>query len=164
MGYTLAEKYKFVDFWEGCMMGLPRLQPTKLCIQDGPEIMFLGLFLYILTQIITTATQIWYQMKVQNEYFWSVLILVIKCIMKHVEIKKNHIFSADIHSGGRVTKMAVICQLVVILLHLCADMIDKSLTFHLIPYLNHLKHLEQYYKVINIKAKFWPRCNLEFAF
>ena len=29
----------FVDLWEGRMMGLPRLQPTKLCIQDGPEIM-----------------------------------------------------------------------------------------------------------------------------
>ena len=60
--------------------------------------------------------------------------------------------------------MAVICQRVVILLKLCTDVIDKSLTFYLIPNLSHLEHLEYCYKVLNAKAKFWPSGNLEFAF
>ena len=38
--------------------------------------------------------------------------------------KKNTIFfSADKHLGGRVIKMAVICERVVIWLQLCVDMI-----------------------------------------
>ena len=45
IGCKLAEECKFVDLWEGCMMGRPTLQPNKICIHDGPEIMFLGLFL-----------------------------------------------------------------------------------------------------------------------
>ena len=57
-----------------------------------------------------------------------------KCIIKHVPIKKTvkniHIFSVDILLERRVTPMAVIChQVVVILLQLWADMIDKTLTF-----------------------------------
>ena len=91
-----------------------------------------------------------------------------KFIIKHVSfkkpVKKYIFFSADIHLGGRVTKMAVICQRVVILLQLCADMIYKTLTFHLIPNLSHLEHMEHCYKVINAKARFWPRSYLEFAF
>ena len=52
------------------MMGLPRLQPTKLCIHDGPEIMSFNVVSErfpdkILTQITTPATQFWYQMKAQ---------------------------------------------------------------------------------------------------
>ena len=61
-----------------------------------------------------------------------------KCIIKQVPIKKTvkkiqFFFSADMHLGGRVIKMAVICQRVVIWLQLCAVMIAKTLTFHLIP-------------------------------
>ena len=60
VGCKLIEKYKFVDLWEGegCMIGMSRLQPTKLCIQRYPDI--------ILTQITTPATQFWYRMKAQN--------------------------------------------------------------------------------------------------
>ena len=60
--------------------------------------------------------------------------------------------------------MAIICQRVVILLRFCADMIVKTLTVHLMPNLSHLEHMEHCYKVINAKAKFLPRGNLEFAF
>ena len=52
------------------------------------------------------------------------------------------------HLRGRVIKMAVICQQVVIWLHFCADMIAKTLTFHLIPNLSHFKHIQHCYKVI----------------
>ena len=62
---------------------------------------------------------------------------------------------------GRVNKVAVICQRVIMLLQVCADMIY---TFHFIPKLNHLEHIEHCYKVINAKAKFSPCVNLEFAF
>ena len=68
------------------------------------------------------------------------------------------------HLGGRVIKMAVICQRVVIWLDLCAYMIAKTLTFHLIPNISHLEHMQHCYKVIIAKAKFFPRGNLEFAF
>ena len=68
------------------------------------------------------------------------------------------------HLGGRVIKMAVICLRVVIWLQLCADMIAKTLTFHLIPNLSHLEHIQHCYKVIIAKGKFCPRGNLEFAF
>ena len=40
IGCKLAEKYKFVNLGEGCMMGLPRLQPTRLCMHAGTKIMF----------------------------------------------------------------------------------------------------------------------------
>ena len=40
IGCKLPEKYKFVNLWKGFMMGLPRLQPTRLCMHDGPKIMF----------------------------------------------------------------------------------------------------------------------------
>ena len=60
--------------------------------------------------------------------------------------------------------MAVICQRVVIWLQLCADMIANTLTFHLIPHLSHLGHIQHCYKLIIAKAKFCPRSNLEFAF
>ena len=60
--------------------------------------------------------------------------------------------------------MAVICQRVLILFQICVDMIDKTLTFHLIPNLSNLEDMEHCYKVVNAKAKFWPRSNLEFAF
>ena len=94
IGYNLAEKYKFVDLWEGCMMGRPTLQSTKICIHDGPEIMFLGLFFLefpdiLLTLITIPATQLWYQMKAQTSYFPSVSILVMKFINKHASIKKT---------------------------------------------------------------------------
>ena len=68
------------------------------------------------------------------------------------------------HLGGRVIKMAVICQQVVIWLDLSAYMIAKTLTFHLIPNISHLEHMQHCYKVIIVKAKFCPRGNLEFAF
>ena len=42
MSSKLAEKYKFVDLWEGCMAGLPRLQPSNICTNDGPEFVFYG--------------------------------------------------------------------------------------------------------------------------
>ena len=72
-------------------MGLPRLQPTKLCIHDGPEIMFLGLFLHEMsTQITAPATKFWHQIKAQIEYFPSVSILVIQFIIKHVSIDSFH--------------------------------------------------------------------------
>ena len=58
------------------------------------------------------------------------------------------------HLGGRVIKMAVICQRVVIWLHLCAQMIAKTSTFYLIPHLSHLAHMEHCYKVIFARAKF----------
>ena len=45
IGCKLAEKYTFVNLREGCMMGLPRLQPTRLCMQAGQKSCFLGLFL-----------------------------------------------------------------------------------------------------------------------
>ena len=60
--------------------------------------------------------------------------------------------------------MAVIYQRVVIWLHFCADMIAKSLTFHLKLNLSHLKHIQHCYKVIITKAKFCLRGNLEFPF
>ena len=44
--------------------------------------------------------------------------------------------------------MAVICQWVVIWLQMCADMIAKALTFHLIPTLGHLQHIQYCYKVL----------------
>ena len=85
-------------------------------------------------------------MKAPNQYFLFVAILVMKFIIKQVSIKKtlkNTIFfSADMYLGGRVIKMAVICQRMVIWLQLCADMIAKTLTFHLIPNLSHLEHTE----------------------
>ena len=34
----------------------------------------------------------------------------------------------------------------------CADLIDKTLTFHLIPNLSHLEHMERCYMVINAKT------------
>ena len=68
------------------------------------------------------------------------------------------------HLRGWVTKMAVICQRMVILLQICVDMIAKTLTFHLMPNLSHLEHMEHCYKVINAKAKLWLHSNLEFAF
>ena len=68
------------------------------------------------------------------------------------------------HLGGRVIEMAVICQRVVIWLHLCACMIAKTLTFHLIPNISHLEHMQHFYKVIIAKAKFCPRGYLEFVF
>ena len=37
LGCKLAEKYKFVYLWEGCMMSLPRLQSTKLCMHNTPR-------------------------------------------------------------------------------------------------------------------------------
>ena len=59
--------------------------------------------------------------------------------------------------------MAVMCQQMVIWLQSSVDMIDKTLTFHLMPNLSHLEHIEHGYKVI-AKAKFCLRGNLEFAF
>ena len=59
-------------------------------------------------------------------------ILVMKFIINHVSIKKTlentYFFCAG---GGGGTKMSVICQRVVILLKFCADMIHKTLTFHI---------------------------------
>ena len=52
------------------------------------------------------------------------------------------------HLGGRVIKMVIICQRMVIWLQRCADMIAKILTFHLIPNVSHLEHIEHCYKVI----------------
>ena len=60
--------------------------------------------------------------------------------------------------------MAVICERMVILLQRSVDMIDKTLTVHSIPNLSHLERTEHCYEVINAKAKFWPRGNLEFGF
>ena len=40
IGCKLPEKYKFVNLWKRCMMGMSRLQPTRLCMHDGPKIMF----------------------------------------------------------------------------------------------------------------------------
>ena len=54
---------------------------------------------------------------------------MMKFIIKHVSIKKKvkkHIFSADMHLGSRVIKMAVICQRVVIWLQLCAGIIANT--------------------------------------
>ena len=68
------------------------------------------------------------------------------------------------HLGGRVIKMAVICQRMVIWLQLrCVDMIAKTLTFHLIPNLSHLDHTEHGYKVVIAKAKFCLHGNLGLA-
>ena len=68
------------------------------------------------------------------------------------------------HLGDRVIKMAVICQQLVIWLQICVEMIAKTLTFHLIPYLSHLEQMQYCYKVITAKAKFCPRViwNLRF--
>ena len=63
----LAEKYKFVDLWKGCMMGLPRLQPAKLCIHDGPEIMILGCFLEVSWQNYDTNNNSSHTILVSNE-------------------------------------------------------------------------------------------------
>ena len=60
--------------------------------------------------------------------------------------------------------MAVICERVVILLQRWVDMIDKTLTVHSIPNSSRLERTEHCYEVINAKAKFWPRGNLEFGF
>ena len=46
-------------------MGLPRLQPTKLCISDGPEIVLLGLYLrsslytYLGTLVVAARAILW---------------------------------------------------------------------------------------------------------
>ena len=57
------------------------------------------------------------------------------------------------HLRGGVIKMAVIFQRMIIWLQLCADMIAKTLIFHLIPHLSHLEHIEHCYKVIIAKTK-----------
>ena len=68
------------------------------------------------------------------------------------------------HLGGRVIKMAVIYQRVVIWLQLFADMIAYTITFHLILNLSHLEHMQHCYKVIIAKEKFCLCSNLELAF
>ena len=110
---------------------------------------------------------------VSNESSWWILSMCVNFndeiyhearVNKNKNIKKNtHFFSANMHSGGRVIKMAVICQRVIIWLQLCADMIAKTFTFHLVPHLSHLKHIQHCYKVIIAKTKFCPRGSLEFA-
>ena len=57
----------FVDLWEGCMMGLPILQPTKLCMHDVLEIMFLGLFLRVSWQNLDTNNNPSHTILVTNE-------------------------------------------------------------------------------------------------
>ena len=44
-------------------------------------------------------------------------------VNKKKHLIKCNFFSADMHLGGRVIKMAVICQRMVIWLQLCVDMI-----------------------------------------
>ena len=68
IGCKLAEKYKFVNLKEGCMMGLPRLQPTRLCMHAGPRNISFWVVSKrfpdkVLTHITTPATQFGYQMK-----------------------------------------------------------------------------------------------------
>ena len=77
---------------------------------------------------------------------------------------KNAFFTADMHLGGRVIKMSVICQRMIICLQPCVDLIANTRTFHLIPNLNHLEHIEHCYKVIIAIAKFCSRGILEFSF
>ena len=52
--------------------------------------------------------------------------------LTHVNFKKNskntYFLNAYMHLWGRVIKMALICQLVIVWLQLCADMIAKTLT------------------------------------
>ena len=83
------------------MMGLPRLQPTRLCVHAGPKIMFFRVVSYkfpdkVLTQITTPATQLWYQMKALDQYVLFVSIEMMKLIIQYVSIKKPvnkiHIF------------------------------------------------------------------------
>ena len=84
------------------------------------------------------------------------------CQLKKKHLKKYIFFSADMQLGGRVIKMAVICQPAVTWLHYCTDMIANILTFHLIPNLSHLIHIQHCYEVIITKAKFCPRELFEF--
>ena len=83
-----------------------------------------------------------------------------KLIIKYVSIKKatknTYLFSVDVPLGGKVIKMAIICQRVVIWLHYCADMIAKALIFHLIPNLSHLKPMKLCYQVMITKTKILP--------
>ena len=81
---------------------------------------------------------------------------------KTLELHLVYIWKKFKHMGSN--KMAVICQQVVILLQLCTDMIDITLTFHLIPHIGHLEHMQLCCRVINAKAKFLPCGNSEFAF
>ena len=70
IGWNLAGKYQFVDVREGYTMGLPRLQPTKLCLHDGPEIMILGLFLR------GFPAQFWHKYQPQQHHFgikWKII-------------------------------------------------------------------------------------------
>ena len=44
-GSKSPEKCQFEDLWEGFMTGLARLGPTKFCMHDGAELIFLELFI-----------------------------------------------------------------------------------------------------------------------
>ena len=134
---------------------------------------FLGLFLRGSWQNFNTNNHPSHTILVSNESSGLILsicvnfkneIYLLACVNKKNSKKNTIFFSADKHLGGRVIKMAVICQRVVIWLQLCVDMIAYTLTFHLIPDLSHLEHKQHCYKVIIAKAKFCPRGNLELAF
>ena len=94
-----------------------------------------------------------------------------KFIIRNVSVKKHlkkntyfclvRIYISGVGGGSRVTKMAIICQRMVILLQLCTDMIGTlTLTFHLIPNTNHLEDIQDCYKIINFGRM--PIYNLRF--
>ena len=60
--------------------------------------------------------------------------------------------------------MAVNYQRMAILLQLCIDMIDITLTFHLMSNAGHLEHMKYYYNVINPIVKFGLRGYSDFVF
>ena len=112
----------------------------------------------ILIQITTQSHNCGYQMKKirwksrVSAYYLSQF----QCrnLLLSVTNQYKSTFCGDIHLRVRVTKMAAICQRMVILLQLYIDMIDITLTFHLIPNTSQLEPIEHCYKVISPKVKF----------
>ena len=144
---------------KGTKYGLHRLPEATFKMWSG--VYTCKLITYSCNIIIYTCT-LKYVYRKENQYIYTCKMIM--HIWSHDIFSHTYFFSADMHLGGRVIKMPVICQRVVIWLHLCVYMIAKILTFHLIPNISHLEHMQYCYKVIIANAKFCPRGNLEFAF
>ena len=101
-----------------------------------------------MTQITAPITQFWYRMKEQNKDFLSESISQSICQLKH----SKKILFFNLSMDGPFCFNFVL-----------TDMIDKTLTFHLITNTSHLDHIQCCYNVIIPKVKCWQRGDLEFA-
>ena len=75
------------------MMGLPRLQPTRLGMYDGPEIIFQGCFLEVSWQNFNTNNNPCHTILVSNEFSGLILSTCVnfndEIYHKQVSIKKK---------------------------------------------------------------------------